>query len=91
VANFSPFCKKYFGKEILLLQLPFFFKKKMELKISSKFATTTTIDSMKRCLIFIFLFSYFEYIQIWLNVLMDDHHLNDITKLRKNNFPLKRI
>jgi hypothetical protein len=28
---------------------------------------------------------YFEYFQIWLNIIMDDHHLNNITKLRQNN------
>jgi hypothetical protein len=28
----------------------------------------------------IFLLSYFEYHQFWLNVLMDDHHLSNIAK-----------
>ncbi len=31
-------------------------------------------------------FSYFEYCQIWLNLLMDDCHMINITKLKKNEF-----
>ncbi len=31
----------------------------------------------------IFMFSYFEWHQIWLNILMDVHHLSNITKLKK--------
>jgi len=32
-----------------------------------------------------FKISYFEYHQIWINILMDDRHLNNITKLKKRN------
>jgi len=31
----------------------------------------------------LFLISYFEYQQIWLNVFINDQHLNNITKLKK--------
>jgi hypothetical protein len=30
----------------------------------------------------IFLLSYFDYCQDWLNILMDDHQLSNITKLK---------
>jgi hypothetical protein len=42
---------------------------------------------MKRVLM-VFLLSYFEYHQkkIWLNVLIDDHHLSSITKFERNKF-----
>ncbi len=33
----------------------------------------------------IFLLSYFEYHQICLNIFMDDHHLSNITKLKKKH------
>jgi hypothetical protein len=36
---------------------------------------------MKGC--FFFLVSHFEYCQIWLNILVDDHYLSNITKLEK--------
>jgi hypothetical protein len=32
-----------------------------------------------------FLFFYFEYFQLLLNTLMDDHHIINITKLKKNH------
>jgi hypothetical protein len=32
----------------------------------------------------IFLHPYFEYHQIWLNILMDDHHLSKIKKIETN-------
>ncbi len=44
--------------------------------------TATTAHNMKRVLK-IFLLSYFEYCQIWLNIHMDDCHLSNITKLKK--------
>jgi hypothetical protein len=37
---------------------------------------------MKGCLR-LFYFNIFEYRQIWLNILMDDRHLSNITKLKK--------
>jgi hypothetical protein len=40
---------------------------------------------MKGCLKKIFLLSYFEYHQYWLNILIDDCHLSKITKLKKKN------
>jgi len=39
----------------------------------------------------LFLISYFEYRQIWLNVLINDQHLNNITKLKKINTKQKKI
>jgi hypothetical protein len=38
---------------------------------------------LKKKIILKFKISYFEYCQIWLNTLMDDHHLSNITKLKK--------
>jgi hypothetical protein len=38
--------------------------------------------NIKGCLR-LFYFNIFEYCQIWLNVLMDDRHLSNITKLKK--------
>jgi hypothetical protein len=36
----------------------------------------------------IFLFSCFEYCQIWINILIDDHHLSNITIfLKKSPIP----
>ncbi len=35
-----------------------------------------------------FLLSYFEYRQIWLNIVREDHHLSNITKLEKNTDPV---
>ncbi len=41
---------------------------------------------MKGCYIYIYIYIYyFEYHQIWLNILIDDCHLNNITKLENNN------
>ncbi len=37
----------------------------------------TIAYNMKGCLRFFFLLSYFKYRQIWLNIVMDDHHLNN--------------
>jgi hypothetical protein len=31
---------------------------------------------------------YFEYCQFWLNILLDDHHLSDVTKLKKSKLKL---
>jgi hypothetical protein len=42
---------------------------------------STTAYTMGQGVLKIFLFSYSEYRQIWLNTLMDDHHLSNITKL----------
>jgi hypothetical protein len=49
------------------------------LKNSPKFSTTAY--NMGQGVLKIFLLSYSEYRQIWLNTLMDDHHLSNITKL----------
>jgi hypothetical protein len=38
-----------------------------------------------------FLLSYFGYCQIWLNILMDNCHWSNITKLRKKNKIKNRI
>jgi hypothetical protein len=40
----------------------------------------TIANNLKRRLRFFFLLSHFEYSQIWLNILMDDRHLLNITK-----------
>lgn len=36
---------------------------------------------MKESMLNMFLCSYFEYFQIWLNICMDDEHFSNITKL----------
>jgi hypothetical protein len=43
---------------------------------------------MKGCLKKIFLLSYFEYRQHWLNILMDDCHSSKITKLKNKNMDI---
>jgi hypothetical protein len=43
-----------------------------------------TLPNMKGCFRFSLL-SYFEYRQIWLNVLMDQCHLSNIKKMKKNS------
>jgi len=36
---------------------------------------------MKESVLNMFLYSYFEYLQLWLNFCMDDEHFSKITKL----------
>jgi hypothetical protein len=43
-----------------------------------------TLPNMKGCFK-ISLLSHFEYCQIWLNILMDECHLRNITKLKKKS------
>ncbi len=71
-------------KKIFYHKFPFFFwKKKMKGKKNrQKFSQLPTIQ-YKRVLK-IFQLSQFEYCQIWLNILMDNCHLSNITKVKKN-------
>jgi hypothetical protein len=39
----------------------------------------------------IFQFSYFKYHQIWADILMDDHHLGNITKLEGGNINMNKV
>jgi hypothetical protein len=80
--NFLDFVKN------ILLQIPFFLRKKSPEKRTSKNhpklsqLTTWNLRTLD------FLISYFEYHQIWLNILMDDHHLSNITKKNEKKKPL---
>jgi hypothetical protein len=59
---------------------PFLLKKQNKnKKIAKKKATHTITGNMKGRLKSSLL-SYFEYCQIWLNILQDDYHLSHITK-----------
>jgi hypothetical protein len=77
--EFLPFCEKYFQK-----QLHWKVKKKKNSKNSPK--TTTTTYNMIFLVLKIFLFSYFEYCQIWQNTRIDNHHLSNIIKLKKRHW-----
>ncbi len=39
----------------------------------------------------IFQFSHFKYHQIWENILMDDHHFGNITKLEGGNINMNKV
>jgi hypothetical protein len=55
-----------------------------------KILNLTTLFKNKR-LLKIFLISYFEYFQIWLNVLMGNLHLSNITNWKEKNAQKKLI
>jgi hypothetical protein len=49
-------------------------------------------NNLKREKMFkIFQFSHFKYHQIWENILMDDHHFGNITKLEGGNINMNKI
>jgi hypothetical protein len=73
-----------FWKKNILSQFAFFFKEK---KMARKNSKNLKIHKKKSCLQYervltIFLLSYFEHRQIWLNILIDGHL---ITKLQKKS------
>ncbi len=72
VENFSHFEEMFFCKRIVCQKFPLFF-----------FIAKNHCNCLKYEKVFFFNFSHFEYCQIWLNVLVDDHHLANITKLEK--------
>jgi len=76
----SPFCEKKIENDFYD-KYPFQRKNHQKGKNKNLPKITTTAYNMKGCLRF-FLFSYFEYCQIWLNIHMDDCHLSNITKLK---------
>jgi hypothetical protein len=50
----------------------------LNIKIAKNFHNCLRYENMLK----IFLLTYFEYDQIWLNMLMDHFHLSNITKLK---------
>ncbi len=78
--KFSPFQEKYTRKGKKR------FKKKIKIEIVKK--CHDCLYNMKGCLKKIFLLSYFEYRQHWLNILMDDCHSSKITKLKNKNMDI---
>jgi hypothetical protein len=61
---------------------------KKELKNIAPEIVTTTYNMKFQRALKIFLFSYYEYRQIWLNILMDDCHLSNCIKLKRKKKPL---
>jgi hypothetical protein len=80
--NFSVAIFHHFKKNILEKEIK---KKKIKTKIIKNFHNC--LYNMKGYLK-IFLLSYFEYRQHWLNILMDDCHSSKITKLKNKNMDI---
>jgi hypothetical protein len=81
VANFRHFVKIIFFKNPVTHSLSY--KKSqntnfLNIEIAKNFHNCLQYESMLK----IFLLTYFEYSQIWLNMLMDHCHLSNITKLK---------
>jgi hypothetical protein len=81
VANYSPFCKKYFEKANLLSNIPCFFFVFNYLKTETFALKIASIAySMKGCLRF-FTFIFWILPNLAKYTYMDDCHLSNITKL----------
>jgi hypothetical protein len=78
--EFSPFCKNILKKNILS-QIPCFLKNN-----STKIIQTSIAYYMKRCLRLLYFHILNRYCQLWLNIFMDDCHLSNVTKLKKNHW-----
>jgi hypothetical protein len=83
--EFLPCCEKHFEKRIFCHKFLFFktWNFKNQLKKKSPKIITPTHNMVGYCLDFST--CIFEYCQIWLNIFMDDCHLNNITKLEKKH------
>jgi hypothetical protein len=76
---FAIFCQKYFERWILCHNFPVFLIKESS---ENMFLNSLKSSQLPKKGVYEFLLSYFECHQIWLNLLMDDHHLSNITKQR---------
>jgi hypothetical protein len=82
VASFRHFWQNVMEKENAVTNSLIFVQKtpKMKKKIAEK---SPQLLQHERVLKIVLLYNIFEYRQIWLNTLMDDRHLSNITKLKK--------
>jgi hypothetical protein len=80
VANLHHFWQNVMEKENVVTNSLIFVQKTP--KINKIAQNRHNCYNMKGCLR-LFYFKKFEYCQIWLNILMDDCHLSNITKLKK--------
>jgi hypothetical protein len=83
VTNFLDFVKNILEKKTFCYKFLFFWEKNLQKKRTSKnhpklsqLLTTWNLATLD------FLISYFDYHQIWLNILVDDCDLSNITKLK---------
>jgi hypothetical protein len=82
----------YFARKKGLYVTIFFWGKKTHQKGTLKNFSQNRRNYLKHeKMLKIFRFSYFKYHQIWANILMDDHHLGNITKLEGENINMNKV
>jgi hypothetical protein len=77
--EFSPFCEISFETGIFCHKFSWFLK-----KIFQKKEILLQLPTIRKGALEFWPW-YFEYHQIWLNILMDDYHFSNITKLKKED------
>ncbi len=79
------FCQYFGKKEYFAINSPFFEKKNLPEKELKKFWPKILTTAQLEMVLKIFLLSYFEICQIWLNIVMDDCHFEQHQKIEKEN------